>query len=148
MLLKHQYLKFAYVDIALVVSKMCRGNLTAGILAIGVKVVLISEIDTNCRSISAWIWYILSMSWYKKKSVMLQMEDYQGGEIQKGIWDVLQLWCVVKSAHLQSVPLCMFLSSESGKTYLFKFCNDSCPWKKARTCAILILIILPGNAVY
>ena len=67
MQLKHQYLKFAYVDIALVVSKMCRGNLTAGILAIGVAVVLISEIDTNCRTISAWIWYILSMSWYKKK---------------------------------------------------------------------------------
>ena len=114
MLLKHQYLKFAYVDIALVVSKMCRGNLTAGILAIGVTVVLISEIDTNCRTISAWIWYILSMSWYKKKYVMLQMEDYQGDKIQKGIWDVLQLWYVVKSAHLQSVPLCMFLSSESG----------------------------------
>ena len=56
---------------------------------------------------------------------MLQMEDYQGGEIQKGIRDVLQLWCVVKSAHLQSVSLCMFLSSESGKTYLFKFCTDS-----------------------
>ena len=61
MLLKHQYLKFAYVDIVLVVSKMCRGNLTAGILAIGVIVVLISEhqvnliseIDTNCRTISA-----------------------------------------------------------------------------------------------
>ena len=32
---------------------------------------------------------------------------------------------VVKSAHLQSVSLCMFLSSESGKTYLFKFCTDS-----------------------
>ena len=53
MLLKHQYLKFAYVDIVLMVSKMCRGNLTAGILAIGVAVVLISEIDTNCRTISA-----------------------------------------------------------------------------------------------
>ena len=66
MLLKHQYLKFAYVDIVLMVSKMCRGNLTAGILDIGVTVVLISEIDTNCRAISAWIWYILSMSWYKK----------------------------------------------------------------------------------
>ena len=50
MLLKHQYLKFAYVDIALVVSKMCRGNLAAGILAIGVTVVLIAEIDTNCRT--------------------------------------------------------------------------------------------------
>ena len=65
MLLKHQYLKFAYVGIVLMVSKMFRGNLTAGILAIGVTVVLISEIDTNCRKISAWIWYILSMSWYK-----------------------------------------------------------------------------------
>ena len=51
MLLKHQYLKFAYVDIALVVSKMCRGNLTAGILAIGVTVVLSSEIDTNCLNL-------------------------------------------------------------------------------------------------
>ena len=66
MLLKHQYLKFAYVDIALVVSKMYRGNLTAGILAIGVTVVLILEIDTNCLTINAWIGYILSMSWYKK----------------------------------------------------------------------------------
>ena len=109
MLSKHQYLKFANVDIALVVSKMCRSNLTAGILAIGVTVVLLSEIDTNCRTISAW------MSWYKKIYVMLQMEDYQGGEIQKGIWDVLQLWCVVKSAHLQSVPLCMFCLVSLGK---------------------------------
>ena len=49
MLLKHQYLKFAYVDIVLVVSKMCRGNLTAGILAIGVTVVLISEIQTAAK---------------------------------------------------------------------------------------------------
>ena len=53
MLLKHQYLKFAYVDIVLMVRKMFRGNLTAGMIAIGVTVVLISEIDTNCRSISA-----------------------------------------------------------------------------------------------
>ena len=66
MLLKHKYLKFAYVDIVLMVNKMFRGNLTAGILAIGVTVVLISEIDANCRTISVWIWYILSMSWYKK----------------------------------------------------------------------------------
>ena len=123
MLLKHQYLKFAYVGIVLMVSKMFRVNLTADMLAIGVTVVLISEIDTNCHTISAWIWYILSMPGYKKQYVMLQMEDDQGDEIQKGIWDVLQLWCVVKSAHLQSVPLCMFLSSESGKTYLFKFCT-------------------------
>ena len=43
MLLKLQYLKFAYVDIVLMVSQMCRGNLTAGMLAIGVTVVLISE---------------------------------------------------------------------------------------------------------
>ena len=78
MLLKHQYLKFAYVDIVLMVSKMFRGYLTADMLAIGVTVVLISEIDTNCRTISAWIWNILSMPWYKKKYVMLQMEDYQG----------------------------------------------------------------------
>ena len=53
MLLKHQYLKFAYVDIVLMVDKMFRGNLTADMLAIGVTVVLISEIDTNCRTISA-----------------------------------------------------------------------------------------------
>ena len=53
MLLKHQYLKFAYVDIVLTVSKMFRGNLTADMLAIGVTVVLISEIFTNCRTISA-----------------------------------------------------------------------------------------------
>ena len=53
MLLKHQYLKFAYVDIVSMVSKMFRGNLTAGMLAIGVTVVLISEIDTNYRIISA-----------------------------------------------------------------------------------------------
>ena len=49
MLLKHQYLKFAYVDIVLTVSKMFRGNLTAGMLANGVTVVLISDIDKNCR---------------------------------------------------------------------------------------------------
>ena len=61
----------------------------------------------------------------QKKNIMLQMEDYQGDEIQKGISEVLQLRCVVKSAHLQSVSLCMFLSSESGKTYLFKFCTDT-----------------------
>ena len=51
MLLKHQYLKFAYVDIVLLVSKMFRGNLTADMLAIGVTVVLISETDTTqCTS--------------------------------------------------------------------------------------------------
>ena len=80
MLLKHQYLKFAYVDIALVVSKMCRDNLTAGILAIGVTVVLISEIDTNCLNLIYFKHVLI-----QKKYVMLQMEDYQGGEIQKGI---------------------------------------------------------------
>ena len=52
MLLKHQYLKFANVDVVLMVNKMFRGNLTADMLAIGVTVVLISEIDTNCRTIS------------------------------------------------------------------------------------------------
>ena len=46
MLLRRQYLKFAYVDVVLMVSKMFRGNLTAGMLAIGVTVVLISETDT------------------------------------------------------------------------------------------------------
>ena len=69
MLLKHQYLKFAYVGIVLMVSKMFRVNLTADMLAIGVTVVLISEIDTNCHAISAWIWYILSMPWYKKNNM-------------------------------------------------------------------------------
>ena len=53
MLLKHQYLKFANVDIVLMVSKMFGVNLTADMLAIGVTVVLITEIDTNCRTISA-----------------------------------------------------------------------------------------------
>ena len=53
MLLKHQYLKFAYVGFVLMVSKMFRVNLIADMLAIGVTVVLISEIDTNCRTISA-----------------------------------------------------------------------------------------------
>ena len=53
MLLKRQFLKFAYVDIILMVGKIFRGNLTAGVLAIGVTVVLISEIDTNCHTISA-----------------------------------------------------------------------------------------------
>ena len=53
MLLKHQYLKFANVDTVLMVSKMFRGNLTADMLAIGVTVVLISEIDINSRTISA-----------------------------------------------------------------------------------------------
>ena len=52
MLLKHQYLKFANVDVVLMVNKMFRGNLTADMLAIGVTVVLISDIDTNCRTIS------------------------------------------------------------------------------------------------
>ena len=46
MLLRHQYLKIAYVDAVLMVSKMFRGNLTAGMLAIGVTVVVITEIDT------------------------------------------------------------------------------------------------------
>ena len=53
MLLKRQFLKFAYVDIILMISKMFRGNLTARMLAIGVTVVLILEIDTNCHTISA-----------------------------------------------------------------------------------------------
>ena len=53
MLLKHQYLKFAYVNIVLMVSKMFRGNLTDDMLAIGVTAVLISEIDINCHTISA-----------------------------------------------------------------------------------------------
>ena len=53
MLFKYQYLKFAYGHIILKVSKMFRGNLTAGMLAIGVTEVLISEIDTYFHTISA-----------------------------------------------------------------------------------------------
>ena len=49
MLLKHQYLKFAYVDIVFMASKMFRGNLTADMLAIGVTVVLITEIQTAAQ---------------------------------------------------------------------------------------------------
>ena len=45
--------EYAYVDIILMVRKMFRGHLTADVLAIGVTVVLISEIDTNCDIISA-----------------------------------------------------------------------------------------------
>ena len=37
----------------MMVSKMCRGYLTAGMLAIGVTVVLITEIDTYFRTLSA-----------------------------------------------------------------------------------------------
>ena len=82
MLFKHQYLEFAYVDIVLMVSKMFRGNLTADMLAIGVTVVLISEIATNCCCLNL-IYFKHVM--IQTKYVMLQMEDYQGDEIQKGI---------------------------------------------------------------
>ena len=58
MLLKRQFFKFAFVDLILIVSKMFRGHLTAGVLATGVKVVLISEIDTNYHTITACICYI------------------------------------------------------------------------------------------
>ena len=37
----------------------------------------------------------------------------------------LRGFTVVISAHLQSVSLCMFLSSESGKIILFKVCTDT-----------------------
>ena len=47
------FMILAHVDIIVMVSKMFRGHLTAGVLAIGVTVVLISEIDTNCHTISA-----------------------------------------------------------------------------------------------
>ena len=55
------------------------------------------------------------------------MEDYQGGGGRNTEGNLRRFTVVVccESAHLQSVPLCMFLSSESGKTYLFKFCTDS-----------------------
>ena len=80
MLLKHQYLKFAYVDIVLVVSKMCRGNLTAGILAIGVTVVLISEIDTNCLNLIYFKHVLI-----QKRICNATNGRLSGGEIQKGI---------------------------------------------------------------
>ena len=68
MLLKPQYLKFAYVNIVLMVSKMFRGNLTADMLAIGVTVVLITETDTNCRTIS-----VLNLIYFKH--AMVQKKD-------------------------------------------------------------------------
>ena len=80
------------------VSKMCRGYLTAGMLAIGVTVVLISEIDTYCHTLSAWIWYSLSVPSYKKNATNGRLP---GNETQKTNWEVLQLLSVVKSAHLQ-----------------------------------------------
>ena len=83
MLLKHQYLKFAYVDIVLMVIKMFRGNLTADMLAIGVTVVLISEIDTNFRTISAWIWYILSMPWYKNNMWCYKWKTTRGTKYRR-----------------------------------------------------------------
>ena len=43
------------------------------------------------------------------------MEDYQVDEIQKGIWEVLQLWCVVKCAHLYA---CFCLVSLGKHIYL------------------------------
>ena len=82
MLLKHQYLKFAYVDIVLMVSKMFRGNLTAGMLAFGVTVVLISEIDTTASQLVPESNIFEACHDTKNKYVMLQTEDYQGDEIQ------------------------------------------------------------------
>ena len=85
MLLKRQFLKFAYVDVILMVSKMFRGHLTAGVLAIGVTVVLISEIDTLVPEYVNFKHAVLEKNPY----VMLQLADYQGDEIQKAIWKVL-----------------------------------------------------------
>ena len=79
MLLKHQYLKFAYVGIVLMVSKMFRGNLTADMLAIGVTVVLISEIDTNCRTISA-----LNLIYFKHAMIQKEIYNATNGRLQGG----------------------------------------------------------------
>ena len=169
MLLKHQYLKFAYVGIVLMVSKMFRVNLTADMLAIGVTGVLISEIVTNCHTISAWIWYILSMPWYKKQYVMLQMEDYQGDEIRResemfyscdALWKVLifsrchyACFCLVslgKHIYLNSALLIFWWNQYAWyrKGIWWRWGWGYGPWNQERTCAISILIILPGNAVY
>ena len=99
------------------VSKMCRGYLTAGMLAIGVTVVLISEIDTYCHTLSAWIWYSLSVPSCKKNAINGRLP---GNEIQKTNWEVLQLLSVVKSAHLQS-GACMFCLQASHR--LEKYLN-------------------------
>ena len=48
----------------------------------------------------------------------------------------------MKSAHLQSVSLCMFLSSDPGKTYLFKYCTDTFLVKPV--CLILEGDMMPG----
>ena len=151
MLLKHQYLKFTYVDIVLMVSKMFRGNLTAGILAIGVTVVLISEIDTNCRTISAWIWYILSMSWYKKICNATHARLPGGRNTEGNLRGFTVVMCCEKRS-LFSVGVIMhvfvYWVLENIFFLILHWGWGYGPWKKARTCAISILIILPGNAVY
>ena len=109
MLLKHQYLKFAYVDIVLMVSKMFRGNLTAGMIAIGVTVVLISEIDTNCRSISAWIWYILSMSWYKNMQCYKKIRLPGGRNTEGNLRGFTVVGCCEKRSSSVGVILHVFV---------------------------------------
>ena len=96
MLLKHQYLKCAYIDIVLMVSKMFRGNLTADMLAIGVTVVSITEIDTNCRTISAWIWYILSMPRYKKNILCYQWKTSRGRNTEGNLRGFTVVMCCEK----------------------------------------------------
>ena len=89
-------MKFAYVDIILIASKMFRGTLTAVVLAIEATVVLISEIEINCHTINIFKHVSLIIPY-----VILQIADYQGDNIKKAIWEVLQLWCVVINAHFQ-----------------------------------------------
>ena len=61
----------------------------------------------------------------QKKYVMLQMEDYQGGRNTEGnLRGFTVVMCCEKRS--SSVGVIMHvLSSESGKTYLFKFCTDT-----------------------
>ena len=109
MLLKHQYLKFAYVDIVLMVSKMFRGNLTAGMIAIGVTVVLISEIDTNCRSISAWIWHILSMPWYKNYAMLQKNKTTRRTKYRRELRGFTVVGCCEKRSSSVGVIMHIFV---------------------------------------
>ena len=61
-----------------------------------------------------------------QKYVMLQMEDYQGDEVQKGMRGFTVVMCCEKRSSSVGVIMHFFLSSETGKTYLFKFCTDTC----------------------
>ena len=76
----HKYLKFAFVDVILMASKMFRGTLTAVVLAIEVTVVLISVIEINCHTINIFKHVTLIEPY-----VIVQIEDYQGDSIKKAI---------------------------------------------------------------